>query len=274
MASAASEAFKRLPDRVKRCVLPSLRLQTTVTSIDKIGLGQSRIGGQPDLPPEFRWPRFDGLALSFIAQLDLHELATQPDVLPLPKEGYLVFFYDSEQRTWGHEPKDFGSALVAYFPGPASALVRTELPADVSESGQFQCCTLAYRSDQNLPVHYDPELSEEAWTLLSSYEDARLDESDTPWHRLGGHADCLQTAMEFDCQLITNDLFGDETGYEDPRSELLAQGAKDWRLLLQIDTDDDAGFMWGDCGRIYYWIRDDDLRAGDFDRSWLILQCA
>jgi len=31
--------------------------------------------------------------------------------------------------------------------------------------------------------------------------------------------------------------------------------------------------MWGDLGRIYYWIRDDDLAARRFDRSWLVLQC-
>jgi hypothetical protein len=50
----------------------------------------------------------------------------------LPKQGHLAFFYDSEQRTWGFDPKDRGSALVAYFSGPASSLIRTELPADVA----------------------------------------------------------------------------------------------------------------------------------------------
>jgi hypothetical protein len=32
-------------------------------------------------------------------------------------------------------------------------------------------------------------------------------------------------------------------------------------LLLQVDSDDDAGMMWGD-GRIYYWIRRENLIAG------------
>jgi uncharacterized protein YwqG len=279
MAPAAEQAFERLPDRVKRCIRPSLRLRTTVTPVDAIKLGQSRIGGQPDLPPQFQWPRFDGLALSFIAQLDLAELAAQPNVLPLPKQGHLAFFYDSEQRTWGFDPKDRGSALVAYFPGPASALVRTELPADASESGRFQCCALSYVSDQNLPdtwsPYYDPELSEEEKSLLFNYHDAVRDESNAPRHRLGGHADCVQNPMELECQLVTNGLYcGNATGYEDPRRAILAPGALDWRLLLQIDTDDDAGIMWGDCGTIYYWIREEDLRAGAFDKCWLVLQCS
>ena len=31
--------------------------------------------------------------------------------------------------------------------------------------------------------------------------------------------------------------------------------------------------MWGDLGRLYYWIREQDLRRQAFDASWLVLQC-
>jgi uncharacterized protein YwqG len=31
--------------------------------------------------------------------------------------------------------------------------------------------------------------------------------------------------------------------------------------------------MWGDCGRIYYWIKEQDLDAEAYDRIWTILQC-
>ena len=48
----------------------------------------------------------------------------------------------------------------------------------------------------------------------------------------------------------------------------------EWRLLLQVDTDEDAlGLMWGDVGRVYFWIREADLRAGRLDAVWQILQC-
>jgi len=31
--------------------------------------------------------------------------------------------------------------------------------------------------------------------------------------------------------------------------------------------------MWGDCGRLYLWITEEDLITRNFENSWLILQC-
>ena len=278
MTASLHQAFERLPNRIKRFVRPSLRIRTTLTHMDAIRLGQSRIGGQPDVPPRFKWPRYDGLPLSFIAQLNLADFSDDLRVLPLPSQGSLAFFYDSEQRTWGFDPKDRGSAVVAYFPEPVASLVRIEIPADVPEMGRFQSCALHYTPEQSLPDawsdYYVPQLSEDEKDLLFDYQDAAAAESSGPCHRLGGHANCIQNPMEIECQLATNGLFcGDASGYDDPRAEILAPGALDWRLLLQVDTDDDAAMMWGDCGMIYFWIHEQDLRAAEFDRSWLILQC-
>lgn len=63
------------------------------------------------------------------------------------------------------------------------------------------------------------------------------------------------------------------TGPPDPREAGLRAGASEWRLLLQIDSDDNAGMMWGDVGRLYVWIRRDDLKRRDFSRAWVVLQC-
>ena len=39
-----------------------------------------------------------------------------------------------------------------------------------------------------------------------------------------------------------------------------------WRLLLQVSSDDEIGLMFGDMGRLYVSIREDDLAPGRFDR--------
>ena len=81
--------------------------------------------------------------------------------------------------------------------------------------------------------------------------------------------------MRLECQLVTHGLYcGDESGYQDPRAEALAAGAGDWRLLFQLDSDEEGlGVSWGDAGKLYFWIRRPDLRARRFEATWTILQC-
>lgn len=89
-----------------------------------------------------------------------------------------------------------------------------------------------------------------------------------------GHSANVQNDMQLEAQLVTNGLYcGDETGYNDPRAELLEPGADDWVLLLQLDSDDSADLMWGDMGMLYFWIRQQDLKGHRFDRVWMSLQC-
>ena len=80
--------------------------------------------------------------------------------------------------------------------------------------------------------------------------------------------------MELECQLVTNGInCGDSNGYKDPRVKELEKEKNEWKLLLQIDSDDKTGMMWGDSGRLYYWIKQKDLESLNFDKSWIVLQC-
>jgi len=65
-----------------------------------------------------------------------------------------------------------------------------------------------------------------------------------------------------------------DRGSSDPRAAKLEPDAVEWRLVLQIDSEDDAGMMWGDVGRIYYWMHHDDLVHRRWERAHLILQCS
>jgi uncharacterized protein YwqG len=82
-------------------------------------------------------------------------------------------------------------------------------------------------------------------------------------HRLLGYPEELQARMELDCQLASHgtDLAGE------------LAGASEWRLLLQLSTDDEVGFYWGDgLGRLYIWIRERDLLEHKTAEAWAILQ--
>ena len=32
--------------------------------------------------------------------------------------------------------------------------------------------------------------------------------------------------------------------------------------------------MWGDVGKLYFWIRKQDLARRDFSNVWMIMQCS
>jgi uncharacterized protein YwqG len=96
-----------------------------------------------------------------------------------------------------------------------------------------------------------------------------------PKHQVAGFPSPVQQDdMELECQLVTNGLYcGDASGYEDPRADELKSGVGNWRLLLQLDEDDELDMMWGDSGIIYYWVEEDKAQKGDFSNVWLVLQC-
>jgi uncharacterized protein YwqG len=105
------------------------------------------------------------------------------------------------------------------------------------------------------------------------YEKLSESNDDAP-SRVLGHPNQIQGDMQTECALVTGGLYtGDASGYKDPRRAELQAGARDWRLLLQVDSEDAAGMMWGDGGSLYYWIKEPDLAAHDFSRTWMVLQC-
>lgn len=237
----------------------------------------SRIGGRPNLPEGESWPRWQGTPLAFIAQLDLAEIPDGAPRFGLPASGCLWFFYDAEQSTWGFDPKDHGSWKVIHATQrPASAPI--EPPDDLPEHGEYEANPIEFR-----PFRAPPSL-ERLELIAGSLQDLDEDDidearracyQDHPHHQIGGYPDAVQNdSMEVECQLVSNGLYcGNESGYADERAAELAGDAAAWKLLLQIDSDDDAGMMWGDCGLIYFWIRDDDLARQDFSRVWMVLQC-
>jgi uncharacterized protein YwqG len=93
-------------------------------------------------------------------------------------------------------------------------------------------------------------------------------------HQLLGHPSPIQGDMQLECQLVTHGIhLGRAEGFQDPRRAALEPGATSWQLLLQLDSEEGAGMMWGDVGCLYYWIRDEDLERLQFDQVWTVLQC-
>ena len=154
--------------------------------------------------------------------------------------------------------------------------MRAEPPADVDREHIAEVCQVETWPELTLPdqlpglVYDTPE-----YNAYRAVQEELIGSSGSTHHRLLGHPQVVQNAMELECQLVTNGIYcGSPEGYECDERKTLEAGAADWRLLLQIDSDDEPGWMWGDVGRIYFWIKQQDLALRCFDNVWLIFQCS
>ncbi len=265
------EIWEKLKPRVAHLSAPAVRL---IKTEDTTG---SWLGGRPKADSaDFPWPRYQDKPLAFLAQLDLKELAAAHRFDWLPADGCLLFFYEMEAMTWGFDPKDKGSCHVVYVETPAAEI---DFPADLSEDYRFLPAFIAARAGGSLPP-YDSELLEPLELdddESEAYAECKdQDWGDEPGHQVGGFPNTVQGGhMQMECQLASNGIYlGDGNGYESPEAQPLKAGAKDWRLLFQMGSDDDLDVMWGDLGLIYFWVREQDAKAGNFDNTWLILQCS
>lgn len=275
----------RYADALVDLVEPSIRL-TAIETRPELDLprGSTKLGGLPDVPAGFAWPRFMGEPHSFIAQIRLEEMVTFDRGKLLPPAGLLTFFYAAVESPWGYDPDHQGGSQVTFTP-PEQPLVRMSPPADLPPEGRFAgvamepSAEMTFAPSGSVAVKRIGLTRSEAWTYFEVVDDLLTsrsgeEESDREIHRLLGHPNPIQGDMQMECQLASHGVYvGNSAGYRSPEARVLAPGATEWRLLLQVDTNDEVGMMWGDCGRIYYWIRAQDLALRRFDRVWLVLQC-
>jgi uncharacterized protein YwqG len=238
----------------------------------------SKIGGLPNLPGVVPWPQWKGKPLAFLCQVDLADLPLEYSFLEFPRTGYLFFFYDQEQSTWGFDAKDKDSWRVLYVPDEVRDCPPKEAPERLKKSGIYSEKPVTFSLLQIYPDWQDSRVNSLGLTRRQSDEYITLCSSvfeDGPQHHLFGYPSPVQdNDMDLECQLASHGLYcGDRSGYEDPRARELEPGRSDWTLLLQLDTDDETRMMWGDGGMLYFWIRKDDLKAGRFEDCWMILQC-
>lgn len=235
---------------------------------------RSHLGGAPALPPGVEWPSRDGRRLGLLARVDLAELRRELILDWLPPAGDLLFFYDLEEQPWGFDPEHRSGWEVLHLPeaGGAPGEPAAGAPGALPRSDLGLRRITSYPSPERAAVEA-LALTEAEEELL--FELIDRDFGDAPQHQMGGFPKPVQSdEMELTCQLVSHGLYcGDPSGYQDPRAAELEAGAADWRLLLQFDSDDDLGVMWGDCGMLYFWVREQDARAGDFSRVWMELQC-
>ena len=249
--------------------VPCVGLRTRAASDGEIPVGASKLGGSPDVPAEFEWPAWNDAPLAFLAQVDLTDAAPFRGAEDLPRSGTLSFFYDAEQRTWGGEPDDRGRWRVFWFQA-GTPLERWSAPRSDSGEDVYRACRFQATQAVSLPSWDTDEIDglsleeHEIDAYGELIEDLMRERGEVTLHRLLGRAHPIQSDP-------VSDIPPAVTGAVDRSRD--QHSAAEWRLLFQLDSDDNAEMMWGDSGMLYFMIRRDHLAERRFDDVWMVLQC-
>jgi uncharacterized protein YwqG len=283
-AALVAAGFSRLLPQMDALVQPSIRLATTAAHESALPLGASKVGGQPDLPADVEWPVWKGLPQSFLAQVrltDLQPLLQGRLAGALPAQGMLWFYYDAQQETYGETQADQGGWQVLYLRDAQPALQRRQPPAALPKDGRFRACLVRFSAELTVATQPPLEIAGLGWSDADQERyDALLAQvvpppGTAPRHRLLGFPDTIQDDMRLQCELASRGI----ADADDPRVEALAPQANAWRLLLQLDSDAQAGMRWASSGMLYYWLRRDAWearargpKAQHLEESWLVVQ--
>jgi hypothetical protein len=206
----------------------------------------SKFGGIPYVEAGESWPQCPtcGKPLSFICQADLRQTAYRPACGAC----FFTFFYCWECFPWSSDV--VGQSVVRLYREPDERrAVLLPLPGEVPQTAQ---CLISFVEDVSLPDWEGTSL----WCPEASDLACRLDE-EWPWETYHDAATAIVGEQE-----ITSRV----GGY--PRWIQNEDTPPGMDFLAQIDSEDEAGIMWGDVGSVYLFLSPDEPF-----RTALVLQC-
>ncbi|HEY9733058.1 MAG TPA: YwqG family protein [Drouetiella sp.] len=245
---------------------PSLRLRP----VFKNG-SNSRVKGDPLLPKHFEWPvRADGTRLTFLAQIDLEEIANFESIQDyFPQSGMLSFFYDTDDQPWGSSLSDKDGWKVCYFPKKTALEIYPDENGANEES--FSIDWIEEPSYPDLASDEHSELPEQAQPEYERFIENCYEEP--PMHQLLGHAHLIQGDFRESIEIVESGINYEKIRTDEKKKKKLFDDSRRWKLLLQLDSDAELNFMWGDSGMLYFCIDERALRKHDFSNVWVELQC-
>ena len=280
-ALARTAASFQIPGAVFDVVAEKAKVAVQMMKVSKKERAFSKLGGKPNLGKDFEWPTYQEKPMAFIGQIALSEVPPAKDTM-LPEKGFLYIFYDQTNSAWGFEAKHKNSTKVIYIEENATILEETEFPENLPNRARFHEKFLTFRKTVTLDEFNEKDFSEE---IQENYDldyaadgfymlkQALLGGEEAKVHQLGGNPTVIQNDnMEELCQVCSRGI----DIYEKENREKVKEIQKepnDWTMLFQFDSDEDCGMGWGDYGRMYVWIREEDLKRKEFGNVWSVLQC-
>lgn len=239
-------------DKLKLLLQPTIKMANKILikkqkNIDINSNLKSHFGGEPYFEIGENWPQSKaGVNLSFVFQIYISA------EFGLPKNIKLIqFFYDFEEMPWSTE--DDGWFVKIFEELNSEKITKCTKP---TEQENINYCEIKFESIKSLPdwdgVNAKNEVVADFICKLNNDEQdeiyneivKELTGQDDFQSQIGGYPKWLQ-------------------GENTPRNEK----GDDLKLLIEMDSQDDAGVMWGDSGLLYFFY-DEKSKKVEFE-----LQC-
>jgi uncharacterized protein YwqG len=237
-------------------------------------IGQSRIGGYPDLPASQPWPVNTKLnrPLCFILQVNLAELPKFPEN-PLPLKGMLYLFLD--------ETENDARQLILYQGN--EPLQSVQLPEDTTFITDWYedltVHTLEFSLFADIPRWATNDFEDLSKSLFGDDGD-----DEDLLNRLGmslndgigkllGHVSGIGHDPKEDAYVVREVNPAWLYKYNELRNNNVdLSKAVAWQNLLELHSEDEVNIMFGDAGYLQVLIHENDLKKQDASRVYVNLE--
>jgi uncharacterized protein YwqG len=264
-----------------KMIRPTVGIKTKSSDDKKVKVGKSKIGGKPDLPKDFKWPRVNGKPMLFCAQYNLSEFTRFDKENLLPKKGFFYIFLSLDEK-W-NEFNGVNQPFEFLFSEDEN-LIRTEFPIDLEENQTFKTALIEYFEFYTLP-HYE---NYKLFDFYKSYE-FFMDDIHEPineyikeicglnedtYHQILGEDRSMQSSVVYDFSAKDLNLYGSESSEYQKNWDKILKLSKSYELLLQLDCYDSNSDLkkFGGEGKYYFGLSKTDLENMNFNNIKMSFQ--
>ena len=260
---------------------PAVRLISSAMPDQRIPIGASKFGGAPDLPRDLEWPTWrnpqgEDRPLGFYAQISLAEInMSAPAELGLGSSGLLSFFcdfaFDGLNGIQGLMPWEQPGCRIVH--SSQTGLVRRKSQATTWPSGSLAPFPIWTRPPGLEGVDLPDTEFDGLDAFDQAYEASIAGTSTSGRHQFGGYAQFIQHPVE---QEVVQALYvNDDNGrFDRERWEAAKVRVPEWRVVLQIDSDNSLDVMWGDVGILSWAARQLDIDEDNWTNAMFNFQCS
>lgn len=268
------EIDKSDKEKLIKMIRPTVGIRTKSSDDKKVKVGKSKIGGKPDLPKDFEWPKSDNKSMLFCAQYNLSELTKFDKENNLPKKGFFYVFLSLDQE-W-NEFNGVNQPFKFMF-SETENIIRTEFPNDLVEKQTFKTAEIEYFQFYTIPDDENYKLFE----FEKKYDDfyfyfyqptdeyliEELYEDSNKMHQILGYDRSIQSSVVYEFASKELGLYLAESSEHKKRWNDILELSKTYELLLQLDCDDSNTDLskYGGSGTYYFGLSKTDLENKNFN---------